>query len=79
VGGIKIQLAEIDRALERLEKLFPSGQYELTLIARYIGDRALDADVLLTRDDFGKLRELMEHYATKDPRFRVGDRITCPE
>jgi hypothetical protein len=67
VGGIEIQLAEIDRALERLEKLFPSGQYELTLIARYIGDRALDADVLLTRDDFSKLRELMEHHRHQGP------------
>ena len=72
---MNLPLADIDRALERLERLFPRGQYELTLIARYVGAEKLDADVLLTRDDFTKLRELLEHYAIKDPRFKVGDRI----
>ncbi len=75
MSAINLPLADIDSALERLERLFPKGKYELTLIARYIGHEKLDADVLLTRDDFTKLRELMEHYANKDPRLRAGDRI----
>lgn len=64
---------EIDKALERMERLFPEGQYQLTLVCRYVGAKPLDANLVLTRDDFEAVIAAIRKETQREPLFRAGD------
>lgn len=56
--------------LEQLERVFPPDRFKLTFVARYVGSDGLDADVIVTADDHGKVMAVLErHKDTKGTRL----------
>lgn len=51
--------------LRRLEKLLPE-EYRLTLVARNVGSRHTDADIVLTRDELPEVIAAVERLHQRD-------------
>ena len=73
--SIQVDFKDLDEAMTRFEWLLPANQYRLTLVCRYVGTEALDADIVLTRDDLTQIAAVIEKRAAIAPRFKSGDLI----
>lgn len=59
---------EIQRRLSGIEPLV-GPNYKLTLVVRYSGEKPLDADIVLTTDDFDKVIETINNLRNREPVY----------
>lgn len=73
MSKLNVDFLELNRRLEAVETVLPTGKYQITLVCRYVGAEPLDADMVLTLDDLNAVEKTIADYKQRAPRFKAGD------